>query len=194
VVAATYSRSRGFDHSPTLNGMAWLEHAAPADGAAIRWLRRHQARPATVLEAVGPDFDPAGSARFSTFTGLPTVLGWGGHEVQWGHKPAGAARTSSRSTERAGSRSRRVCSPAMTSTTCSWDRSSDGAIRRPGCGSSLGWERLSSARGRRLFTVSMPELLALQSHRLPPGDGRPRDERCEREERQEVQHVQHERV
>jgi YYY domain-containing protein len=86
-IAATYSRSRGFDHSPTLNGMAWLEHAAPADAAAIHWLRRHQPRSATVLEAVGPDFDPAGSARVSTFTGLPTVLGWGGHEVQWGHKP-----------------------------------------------------------------------------------------------------------
>jgi YYY domain-containing protein len=85
-VVATYSRSRGFDHSPTLNGMAWLEQRAPADAAAIRWLRRQEPH-STVLEAGGPDFDPDGTARVSTFTGLPTILGWGGHEVQWGHQP-----------------------------------------------------------------------------------------------------------
>jgi YYY domain-containing protein len=86
-VAGTYSRSRGFDHSPTLDGMAWLERTAPTDAAAIRWLRRQQPRSVTVLEALGPDFDPAGTARVSTFTGLPTVLGWAGHEIQWGHRP-----------------------------------------------------------------------------------------------------------
>ena len=86
-VAGTYSRSDGFANSPTLDGMAWLDRTAPADAAAIRWLRRRQPRSATVLEAVGPDFDPAGTARVSTFTGLPTVLGWAGHEIQWGHSP-----------------------------------------------------------------------------------------------------------
>jgi YYY domain-containing protein len=86
-VVGTYSRSRGFDHSPTLDGMSWLDRTAPADAAAIRWLRRREPRPVTVLEALGPDFDPAGTARVSTFTGLPTVLGWAGHEIQWGHLP-----------------------------------------------------------------------------------------------------------
>ena len=48
-------------------------------------------RPATavVLEAVGPDYSAFGHARISTFTGRPTVLGWGGHEVQWEHDPGG---------------------------------------------------------------------------------------------------------
>jgi len=82
----------GFDRSPTLDGMAWLEKSAPTDAAAIRWLRSRQPTPATVLEAVGPDFDPEGTARVSTFTGLPTVLGWAGHEVQWGHQPGTRAR------------------------------------------------------------------------------------------------------
>jgi uncharacterized membrane protein len=41
----------------------------------------------TVLETVGPDFDSDGRGRVSTFTGLPTVIAWGGHEVQWGHDP-----------------------------------------------------------------------------------------------------------
>lgn len=27
------------------------------------------------------------ATRVSTFTGLPTVLGWAGHELQWGHDP-----------------------------------------------------------------------------------------------------------
>jgi YYY domain-containing protein len=86
-VVATYSRSRGFDHPPTLNGMAWLNHAAPDDAAAIRWLRRKEPDSVPVLEATGSDFDPAGTARVSTFTGLPAVLGWAGHEIQWGHQP-----------------------------------------------------------------------------------------------------------
>ena len=38
-----------------------------------------------MLESVGPDYSAFGHARISTFTGLPTVLGWPGHELQWGH-------------------------------------------------------------------------------------------------------------
>ena len=45
-----------------------------------------------VLEAVGNDFDPDGRARVSTFTGLATVMGWSGHEVQWGHDPGSRGR------------------------------------------------------------------------------------------------------
>ncbi len=86
-VAASYSRSGGFERTPTLNGMAWLERSAPGDAAAIEWLRTRAPASSTVLEAAGPDFDPAGSARVSTFTGLASVLGWGGHEIQWGHQP-----------------------------------------------------------------------------------------------------------
>ena len=40
---------------------------------------------AVVLEAVGDDYSAFGHARISTFTGLPTVLGWPGHERQWKH-------------------------------------------------------------------------------------------------------------
>jgi uncharacterized membrane protein len=87
-IVGTYSRSRGgFDGTPTLDGMAWLERVSPGDAAAIDWLRARAPRSATVLETVGPDFDPNGAARVSTFTGLPTVIGWAGHEIQWGHDP-----------------------------------------------------------------------------------------------------------
>ena len=40
-----------------------------------------------MLEAVGDDYSAFGHARISTFTGLPTVMGWLGHELQWGHDP-----------------------------------------------------------------------------------------------------------
>jgi len=86
-VAASYSRSGRFDASPTLDGMRWLERAAPDDAAAIHWLRTSVDGTPTLLETVGRDFDPEGRARVSTFTGLPAVMGWAGHEVQWGHDP-----------------------------------------------------------------------------------------------------------
>jgi YYY domain-containing protein len=86
-VVGTYSRTRAFAATPTLDGMAWLERRAPGDAAGIRWLQRHSDPSATILENVGPDFDPAGTARVSTFTGRASVLGWAGHELQWGHDP-----------------------------------------------------------------------------------------------------------
>jgi len=40
-----------------------------------------------VLEAFGEDYSAFGHGRISTFTGLATVIGWAGHEVQWQHDP-----------------------------------------------------------------------------------------------------------
>jgi YYY domain-containing protein len=90
-VLGAYSRSRGFASSPTLDGDRWLAQKDPGDRAAIAWLRSLQGDP-TVLETVGSDFDFAGRGRISTYTGLPTVIQWPGHEVQWGHDPGGRAR------------------------------------------------------------------------------------------------------
>jgi uncharacterized membrane protein len=85
-----YSRSRGFESSPSLDGDRWLAQRDPGDRAAIAWLRSLQGDP-TVLETVGEDFDFDGRGRISTYTGLPTVIQWPGHEVQWGHDPGGRA-------------------------------------------------------------------------------------------------------
>ncbi len=86
-VAGTYARKDGFSKSPSLGGLAWLEAAAPGDPPAIEWLRDHAPRGSVVLESVGDDYSAFGHARISTFTGLPTVMGWTGHELQWGHDP-----------------------------------------------------------------------------------------------------------
>jgi YYY domain-containing protein len=56
------------------------------DVSAIRWLNEH-ARPGDViLEAAGCGYTINGelpTSRFSAFTGVPTVIGWNGHEGQW---------------------------------------------------------------------------------------------------------------
>ena len=83
-----YARTEGFDRTPTLDGLAWMRDAAPGDAAAVDWLRANVRGNPVVLEAVGPDYSPEGHARISTFTGLPTVVGWVGHVIQWGHDPA----------------------------------------------------------------------------------------------------------
>jgi YYY domain-containing protein len=79
-VGATWSKSNGFRGQPSLDGAAFLARQYPTDAAAIRWLAGQPGRP-TVLEAVGGSYQEYG--RVSTFTGLPTVLGWPGHESQW---------------------------------------------------------------------------------------------------------------
>jgi YYY domain-containing protein len=86
-IAGSYARKDGFAHSPHLDGLRWLAATAPGDVAAIAWLRERAPRASVVLESVGEDYSAFGHARISTFTGLPTVLGWPGHEVQWDHDP-----------------------------------------------------------------------------------------------------------
>lgn len=87
-VLAAHSRSGGFAEPPTLDGLRWLRQRAPDDVAAIEWLQRAvDSGSPTLLETVGSAYDPDGRARVSTFTGLPAVIGWPGHEVQWGHDP-----------------------------------------------------------------------------------------------------------
>jgi YYY domain-containing protein len=85
-VAGPYARTDGFSRAPTLDGLGWLRDRAPGDVGAIRWLDEHAADGDVVLESVGEDYSGFGHARISTFTGLPTVLGWPGHELQWGHQ------------------------------------------------------------------------------------------------------------
>ncbi len=63
----------------TLDGAAYLRLYNPDDAAAIDFLM--QAQYGVVAEAVGGSY--SSYARISTHTGLPTVIGWPGHESQW---------------------------------------------------------------------------------------------------------------
>ncbi len=80
-ILATHNKTGGFVGSPTLDGMAHLELAHGDDLAAIRWLRANVEGAPVILEATGGSYTYYG--RVSVHTGLPTVLGWGGHELQW---------------------------------------------------------------------------------------------------------------
>lgn len=71
--------------SSGLNGRTPRENS-PDEAAAINWLRANAAPGSVVLEMIGPgggSYNGAGFAGVSASTGLPTVLGWAGHEQQW---------------------------------------------------------------------------------------------------------------
>jgi YYY domain-containing protein len=78
---ATHTKTNGFADSPTLDGMAHLQQAYGDDLAAIRWLRANATGAPVILEATGGSYTYYG--RISVHTGLPALLGWGGHELQW---------------------------------------------------------------------------------------------------------------
>jgi uncharacterized membrane protein len=63
----------------TLDDFTRIQRNDPDEAAAIAWLK--SAPDGVVVEAVGGSY--TGYARISTYTGLPTVLGWPGHESQW---------------------------------------------------------------------------------------------------------------
>ena len=69
----------------TLDGLASLRRYNPSEYDALMWLLENAARPGqsppVVLEAVGGQYSAFG--RVAANTGLPTVLGWPGHEWQW---------------------------------------------------------------------------------------------------------------
>lgn len=63
----------------TLDGAAYLRRYSPDEWDAIHWLR--QAPFGIVAEAIGGSY--SGYGIISTYSGLPTVLNWPGHESQW---------------------------------------------------------------------------------------------------------------
>ncbi len=75
------NRTNDFRNPGTLDGMAWVRDYNPSDYAAIQWLAANAPRGAVTLEAPGKEYSY--DNRISMATGLPTVLGWAGHESQW---------------------------------------------------------------------------------------------------------------
>jgi YYY domain-containing protein len=70
---------------PTLDGLAYLQYFNPSEYEAIMWLigqtTSSDKPPPVILEAVGGQY--SGFARISANTGLPTLVGWPGHQWQW---------------------------------------------------------------------------------------------------------------
>jgi YYY domain-containing protein len=80
-LAAGFDKAGGFAQQPTLDGLAWVRQHSPDEYAAVQWLNKHVPDTAVILETPGGSFTEYG--RVSSRTGLPTVLGWSGHELQW---------------------------------------------------------------------------------------------------------------
>ena len=96
--AAAASKGDLFHEGATLDGLAFVGPKG-AEYRAIQYLRDNASRDSAILEAVGdervsgvdlngngntldgPDYTEFG--RISASTGIPTVLGWPGHELQW---------------------------------------------------------------------------------------------------------------
>ncbi len=68
------------DYSPTLDGSLWLNASHPADAGAISFLNS-LGGDHILVEANGTALTY--NSRVSTFTGIPTILGWESHEWQW---------------------------------------------------------------------------------------------------------------
>ena len=87
-VAAVLTRTDQGGTSPTLDGLAFLDKSASGEYEAILWLRDEAPR-GRIVEAVKDPNDPPGPispldyGRISASTGLPTMLGWKGHQRQW---------------------------------------------------------------------------------------------------------------
>nr|HRC61715.1 hypothetical protein [Dehalococcoidia bacterium] len=87
--AATVARSREGQHRG-LDGLAYLS-SDPGLVAAINWAQANLDHHDVLLEAVGADYQ--GGNIVSAATGIPTLIGWPGHQIQWrGKIPAIAER------------------------------------------------------------------------------------------------------
>jgi YYY domain-containing protein len=81
---AALSRTNNFTNKPTLDGSAYLKQSHPEDAAIINWLNHNVKGAPVIAEAPGDSYTAYSyTGRISAFTGLPTLLGWGGHEQQW---------------------------------------------------------------------------------------------------------------
>ena len=84
-ILATLNKANNFQsEEPTLNGIEWISRQRPGDYAAIEWLRENAFDGSVILEAPGSGYAAYQyTGRVSAMTGLPTLLGWGGHQSQW---------------------------------------------------------------------------------------------------------------
>jgi uncharacterized membrane protein len=78
------------ERTNSMDGLEYLKNCSPSncpypnsagDYAAIRWFNANVQGDPVIVEAMGDDYSFYG--RISVFTGLPTLMGWAGHEDQW---------------------------------------------------------------------------------------------------------------
>ena len=80
-VFAIPSKANDFQGEPSLDGARFVAQNRPDEAAAIDWVRQNAPVDGVILEASGGSYSE--NNRISAYSGRPTVLGWGGHELQW---------------------------------------------------------------------------------------------------------------
>jgi YYY domain-containing protein len=77
---ATIGKSGMFRGEPSLDGELYVKKEHPQDYMAIMWFKNITGQP-VVLQASGDLYQ--WNTYITAFTGLPTVIGWAGHELNW---------------------------------------------------------------------------------------------------------------
>jgi len=84
-IGGTLNRARPYNDGGLIivgGQLHGIAHKDPDELKGIGWLnQRSKGQDFVIAEAVGGDYTEAG--RISMATGLPAILGWGGHEDQW---------------------------------------------------------------------------------------------------------------
>lgn len=85
-LGGAFNRARPYGQNDALivvgGQLSGISYVSPDERQAIDWLReRAQGQKIVIAEATGGDYSEYG--RISAATGVPTILGWGGHEDQW---------------------------------------------------------------------------------------------------------------
>tara|TARA_Y100000590_G_scaffold468315_1_gene650639 strand:+ start:4976 stop:7306 length:2331 start_codon:yes stop_codon:yes gene_type:complete len=81
VPATLDTRTNSFQSSQTLNGLQFIAKTNRDEYEAIKFLQKDKDASAVLVEAPGGGYNDYG--RISSSTGIPTLIGWIGHETQW---------------------------------------------------------------------------------------------------------------
>ncbi len=83
---SAYRWTNGFHDWRGLDGIEYIEQWNPDEQAALSWLRQHRDEVSVVVEAPGCAYGSDNGIphnRVSIITGIPTIIGWEGHQAQW---------------------------------------------------------------------------------------------------------------
>jgi len=75
------SKANGFQSEPSLDGARFVRIYRPDEAAVIDWLVENTPADAVIVEAPGGSYTDFNT--ISAHSGRATLLGWGGHELQW---------------------------------------------------------------------------------------------------------------
>ena len=79
--AAIASKADLYGEDRTLDGLQHVRRFASPEYRAIEYIRENVGQDSAILEAVGGGYSEHG--RIASSTGVPTVLNWPGHQMQW---------------------------------------------------------------------------------------------------------------